>query len=309
MKNILLKIFDAFRIYGLPILAIVGFMTAVSVVRAGNKPPSAVAPVSEPSHSTFEYFVAGAGIVEAKNENVSIATEISGVVEKIFVEVGQQVNQNDPLFRISSKSQQSLVYTKESALLVAAAKREAAKADFDFISSLKDKRAVSEEEFVKRLNDLNIAKATELQAKQELEQAKVDLDRLTVKAPRNGSILSIKVRVGEFATAQNLSTPLIVLGDTSSYWLRVDVDENDAWRLIKEGSKSVATLRGNSNLKTELKFVHFEPYVIPKKSLTGDNSERVDTRVLQVIFEFQKPDWNIYVGQLMDVYIEAKPHE
>ena len=42
----------------------------------------------------------------------------------------------------------------------------------------------------------------------------------------------------------------------------------------------------------------------PKKSLTGDSSERVDTRVLQIIYQFDKQDMPIFSGQQMDVYIE-----
>jgi hypothetical protein len=44
--------------------------------------------------------------------------------------------------------------------------------------------------------------------------------------------------------------------------------------------------------------------VIPKKSLTGGSTERVDTRVLQVIYQFDPPNRPLYVGQQVDVYIE-----
>jgi HlyD family secretion protein len=55
-----------------------------------------------------------------------------------------------------------------------------------------------------------------------------------------------------------------------------------------------------------LEFVHIEPYVIPKVSLTGASTERVDTRVLQVIFSMNRPDEPpLYVGQQVDVFIEA----
>jgi hypothetical protein len=54
-----------------------------------------------------------------------------------------------------------------------------------------------------------------------------------------------------------------------------------------------------------LEFVRFEPYVIPKKSLTGDSTERVDTRVLQVIYRIRDGEPSVYVGQQMDVYIDG----
>lgn len=68
--------------------------------------------------------------------------------------------------------------------------------------------------------------------------------------------------------------------------MRVDIDENDAWR-FRPGAPALAYVRGNPDLKTPLRFERFEPYVIPKQSLTGDTTERVDTRVLQVIYSLR----------------------
>jgi hypothetical protein len=66
-----------------------------------------------------------------------------------------------------------------------------------------------------------------------------------------------------------------------------------------------SSLRGNSQVTYALEFVRFEPYVVPKASLTGDTTERVDTRVLQVIYRFKDPKARVFDGQQMDVYIDA----
>ncbi|NBV43285.1 secretion protein HlyD, partial [bacterium] len=110
---------------------------------------------------------------------------------------------------------------------------------------------------------------------------------------------------GEFAPAQIANNPLIILGNTEIMNIRVDIDENDAWR-IKPNAKASASLRGNKDIKTDLEFVRIEPYVIPKKSLTGQSTERVDTRVLQVMYAFPKGAMNAYVGQLVDVHINGE---
>jgi hypothetical protein len=86
--------------------------------------------------------------------------------------------------------------------------------------------------------------------------------------------------------------------------IRVDIDENDGWR-FKPGARGVAYLRGNKDLKADLAFVRVEPYVTPKASLTGSSTERVDTRVLQVIYRFDPTRLPAYVGQQVDVFIEA----
>ena len=139
------------------------------------------------------------------------------------------------------------------------------------------------------------------------EAVGVEVARLSVRAPADSQVLRVNVRPGEFAQAfKPISTTdaLMVVGDTKTLRVRVDVDENDAWK-VKAGAKGIASARGNSDIKAELKFVRIEPLVIPKRSLTGESTERVDTRVLQLVFEFDPKDMPLFVGQQMDVYIEA----
>jgi len=114
--------------------------------------------------------------------------------------------------------------------------------------------------------------------------------------------------VGEYAPAGVTATPLVLLGRLKPLNLRVDVDEHEAWR-VTPGAKAVATVRGNANLRTPVSFVRFEPFVLPKKSLTGDSTERVDTRVLQVIYRVDSDALPLFVGQQMDVFIEAPDNQ
>jgi hypothetical protein len=118
--------------------------------------------------------------------------------------------------------------------------------------------------------------------------------------------MQLKVHLGEFAPTGVLAQPLILFGGTDPMNVRVDVDENDAWR-VRADADAIGFLRGNKQIKTPLKFVRFEPYVIPKVSLTGQPSERVDTRVMQAIYSFERGSLPIYVGQQMDIYIDAAP--
>lgn len=78
--------------------------------------------------------------------------------------------------------------------------------------------------------------------------------------------------------------------------VQVAVDGNEAWR-VRDGAPATGYLRGNKGITTPWKFVRFEPFVIPKVSLTGESTERVDTRVLQVIFSFERGALPIFVGQ------------
>jgi multidrug efflux pump subunit AcrA (membrane-fusion protein) len=154
--------------------------------------------------------------------------------------------------------------------------------------------------------DVDIARAEVASAEAQIKATETNIERLTVRAPMDGQVLQVKVRVGEFAQTGVLQTPLILLGKVDRLHVRVDIDENDAWRVRGE-APAAAFVRGNRELKTPLKFVRFEPYVVPKRSLTGDSTERVDTRVLQVLYSFDAGKLPVYVGQQMDVFIEAPP--
>ena len=139
-------------------------------------------------------------------------------------------------------------------------------------------------------------------AQTQRDEVETNLDRLTVRAPRAGTILQVNIRAGEYALVTG-SDPLILLGDTESLQVRADIDEVNA-PLVEPGSAAVAYLKGRTDQAIPLTFDRIEPYIVPKRSLTGDNRERVDTRVLQVIYQFEKPGFPLYVGQQVDVFIE-----
>ncbi len=85
----------------------------------------------------------------------------------------------------------------------------------------------------------------------------------------------------------------------------MDIDEQDL-PYFSTGAKAVATLKGRPQVRFPLSYFDTEPYVIPKQSLTGSNTERVDTRVLQVLYALpETTTFPLYIGQQMDVYIEA----
>ena len=96
----------------------------------------------------------------------------------------------------------------------------------------------------------------------------------------------------------------MVIGDLSTMHVRMDVDENDISR-FKKDLPGKAITRGANKREVSLKFVRVEPYVVPKKALTGSGTERVDTRVMHVIYAIQGNDPNLYVGQQVDVYLDT----
>jgi HlyD family secretion protein len=197
------------------------------------------------------------------------------------------------------------------------------------VRRLKSQAAVSEEEYVTRQQayemavhekaraeaeydllqagawtpDVAIARATVKEAQAKVEQIRTEIGRALVLAPVDGVILQVNVRPGE-RVGELDGKALMVLGDIQTVHVRVDVDERDIPR-FRPGAKALAYPRGDSAGELSLRFVRVEPFVVPKKSLTGDNTERVDTRVLQAIYAIAPGQPQVYVGQQLDVFIRS----
>lgn len=304
----------------LPGVAALGLVVAVLVVvQARTEPPKSAA-VTKPGEAPFESYIGGAGMVEASTDNISIGTAEPGVVKTIHVKVGDTVKGGQPLFDIDDREKRADLRVKQAnlskakaAVEEASASLQDARSQYELVQSVTDRRAVSVDDVQKRQNALALAeaklesaRAAVTVAEAELGSAETAVQRLTVRAPVDGKVLQVNIHPGEYAQTGVLSTPLLRLGDSDRLHVRVDIDENDGWR-FRPGARGVAYLRGNRELKADLSYVRVEPYVTPKTSLTGNSTERVDTRVLQVIYRFDPTRLPAYVGQQLDVFIDAPP--
>ncbi len=297
-------------------LAGVGF-TAWILIGTDKEEPMPT-PLSEPPRSPYEQTVAASGIIESVNENVRIAPPVAGLVAKVFVTVGEQVIEQTPLLLLDDRELRAQLLAREAAIPPMQAHIEEQKyrigdikTQWRRLKSVHDHRAVSEDELKRTWYALEMAKRTMQRLEANFKQAiaqrdeiAILLDRLTVRAPRDGTILQVNVRAGEYA-ALGSSEPLMLLGETQRLQVRADVDEVNAPLVIPQAS-GVATIKSMAHRKIPLTFVRIEPYVVPKKSLTGENTERVDTRVLQIIYQFDRPPFPVYAGQQVDVFIERR---
>ena len=293
------------RKYLLPILALIGLLLAVIMVLIGNRQSPSFQPIVQPPKSPFPSYVAGAGIIEASTGNIVVGTPVSGVVVELYVHEGSPVQIGDKLFKIDDREQQAQLIPALAKVSEIAARLAQAKSQFELANSLSDKRAISVEELNNRRFAVKLAEAELASAQAQVKQIQMDIERYTVRALVRGRVLQNKIRIGAFVESGAPSDSSMLLGNDDRLFVRADIDENDAW-CIQSGAHAVEFVRGNPNLHTTLKFERVDPYVLPKTSLTGDSTERVDTRALQVIYSFDHSTLPIYVGQQVDVFIETQ---
>ncbi len=306
--------------YGSIIAAIAGVFAIIGIARlqAERQMPPAGEPPLPPAPKPYAQAVSATGILEALSENVAIGVPQPGLVTSVKVKVNDSVKSGDTLFLLDDRDLRAQEISAKAKLEVARAGSAVSEAELSKVksrlarfSAVADPRAVSRDDLETLAQDVAVAdarlaaaRAEMIAAESELQSLSLLMDRLTVRAPRDGMIIQVNIRAGEYAAIAP-KNPAIILGDTDRLQVRADVDEQNATR-IRPGQQGRASLKGDPSVTFPLQFLRVEPFIIPKVSLTGAGTERVDTRVLQVIFSLDRPENPpIYVGQQVDVFIDA----
>lgn len=141
------------------------------------------------------------------------------------------------------------------------------------------------------------------------------LAHYTLRAPADGVVLAVNTAQGSYLSQQGVydtytqgMAPVVVLGTAPERLaVRCYVDEILIARLPEpERLKARMSVRGAS-IDADLVFERIQPYVTPKIELSDQRTERVDLRVLPVIFRVvPKAGLRLYPGQIVDVYIAAR---
>jgi len=163
--------------------------------------------------------------------------------------------------------------------------------------------------------EIDAQEHTVLALRQQAASAHALLNKYTVRAPINARVLAVGVSTGSYVSAQGTyetytqgMIPAAVLSAaTGTLGVRVFVDEILLSRLPAPAKISAQMQVRGTTLKIPLTFVRLQPYVTPKIELSDQRAERVDLRVLPMIFQFTVPKGaTLYPGQLVDVYVGSQ---
>jgi multidrug efflux pump subunit AcrA (membrane-fusion protein) len=244
--------------------------------------------------------------VKPRAEDVA---EALAVVEARRASVADARGRLDRLIRVTDRGTTANEQpTLEAAVAIAVAQLAEAEAKLVRVKAgaYPEEMAVAEGDARAAAADAAAAQAQLGVAESQLRETEVAREMLIVRAPIAGTVLKLDAHVGEYKATGPNSTALMRLGDISTLHVRTDIDELDSWRFDRAG-KAVATIRGGSRMQVSLRFVRIVPDVQPKKTLTGENAERIDTRVMQVIYAVESPPAFLQPGMLVDVAVAAKP--
>lgn len=309
----------------LPAIAVVGLLLAVFFIWGGLPDRQLSEPEREPPRApdsmADQQRVAGSGVVEPSSETIQIGSALSGLITGLFVQPGDRVGEGQPLFTVDDRAVRAqlreanaAIGEARAAIAEAQTSRATTARQLALYRDIEDPAAVSRAEVIRAEGEaaaaserLRLAQARLQAAQARAASAQTEIARLTVRAPIAGEILAVNIRKGEYVSTMGGggSQPFIEMGQTQPLHVRIDIDEEQAPRL-NLGAPATVSPRGASDRQVKATFVRAEPLVVPKRSLTNSAAERVDVRVLQVIYELPETDGLFRVGQQVDAYIAAQ---
>lgn len=309
-----------------PIAPFPSYISGVGVVEASSDNISIGTPINRIVDQVFVHvgMEVKKGDVLFKLENDDLKSDL--VMRQLAYEIALA-----KIERLKALPRQEEVMAAEATLKNAQVELNQAWDQYQMVEGLQDSRALSRQEINRRRfnyeqaeahwqeakanlskvqagtwqPDIDIAYLLSQQAKANVDKIQTDIERTIIRSPINGKVLQVKIHEGEFPAVISLKGPLMIVGNIDEIYLKVSINQFDA-PYFRSDAPAIAFLRGNARMEFPLEFVRLEPYLVNKQNLTNEITEKVDTRVLQVIYRITKKQQNIFVGQQMDVFIEAE---
>ncbi len=301
-------------------VAILGVLLAIGSAYISGIPAKPQPAAFKPTSNPYAKGIYANGIVEtpqASGENVNVYPEVPGTVLKILVTEGQHVPPGTPLLILDDSVQRATTASFKAQVDVAKATLKNLQDQYlkQKASWSLDTRSVSKDVLDTAENAARGAKAALELAQKQYEAANALLAKYSIKALSDGTVLSVNTAVGSYISSQGVYSsytgafrPVMVLGNMQGdLAVRCYIDEILIHRIPDPADIQARMFIHGTDINIPLKFVRIQPNVTPKIELSSQRTERVDVRVLPVIFSFEKRKGvSIYPGQLVDVYIGEK---
>lgn len=320
MEKLLEKQELQMKIKSLLVIASVGILAGLISVfiykeRVKAQPPIAV------NYNPYDAGVFATGIVESyqtNGSNINIFPEVSGKVTHIFVKDGQIIKKNSSILAIDDTVQREIVEKDAAQIRYASANLVNVQQQLEKIkkSYTINPKSISKNVLDNAVNAVKIANENLNIADAQYKSDKALWDKYIIRSPIDGVVFRVVAVTGGYVSSQGSydtytqsMLPTVQMGVVTPYLqVRCFLDEILVPKL-PSSSKLTATMyiRGLNNKSIPLEFVNIQPFTIPNIQLSDERNQRVDVRVLPIIFKFVKPnDVNVFPGQLVDIYIKGK---
>lgn len=185
--------------------------------------------------------VTATGTIEPITQ-VEVGTQVSGVVEKIYVDYNSVVTEGQLIAELDKTNLNAAKTQAQAAYDNALSQKQYTKTIYDRQKTLYDNQVISKSDFDDAKYNYDTAKGTVTQRYSDLQQARTNLEYANIYAPIDGVVLSRAIDEGQ-TVAASLSTPTLftIAQDLKEMQVEADVDEADIGQ-VKDGQRVTFTV-------------------------------------------------------------------
>lgn len=222
-------------------LLAIAAVTAIFLVFFTPAPPQVQVSVVQVQKGSIVNTVTATGTVEPITQ-VSVGTQVSGVIEKIYVDYNSEVKANQLLAELDKSTLRASLAEARANLKSALNDQQYQQANFDRVAQLYENHVVSKTDYEEALYTLNAAKITAEQRQSDVDRAVTNLSYASIYSPIDGVVLSRGVDEGQ-TVAASYSTPELftIARDLKQMQVEADVDEADIGQ-VRVGQRVVFTV-------------------------------------------------------------------
>jgi len=180
--------------------------------------------------------VTATGTIEPVTE-VEVGTQVSGIIEKIYVDYNDVVKEGQVIAEMDKVTLQAEYESAQATLNSAKSKYEYAKKEYERSKALKEKDLISEAEWDETEYEYQSSLSAYKQAQSSMSKVKMNLGYATITSPIDGVVISRAVEEGQ-TVAAGFSTPTLftIAADLKEMEVVADVDEADIGQ-VSEGQR------------------------------------------------------------------------
>jgi HlyD family secretion protein len=212
------------------------------------------------SRGEISDIITATGTLEAL-ETVEVGTQVSGVIENIFVDYNSLVSKGQLLAKIDETPLVASLEQSLASVESAEAEVDYQKANYDRYKVMSDKKLIAQSDFDLVEYNYKKANASLKNAKLLYEKNKINLSYATIFSPIDGIILDRAVEEGQTVAASfNTPTLFTIANDLTQMQVEASVDEADIGRL-KVGQRVEFTVDAFPDMKFdgELTEIRLQP--------------------------------------------------
>jgi multidrug efflux system membrane fusion protein len=267
-----------------------GSRAAEKKVSGGPAVPVMVAPVVA---KTVPLHIQGIGNVEPF-ATVAVKARVDGQIVKVFFTDGQEVKKGEPLFQLDPRPFAAALKQSEANLLRDKAQREHARAQERRYKDLLQKNFVSKDAYSQFLTNVETADATVRADEAAVENARLQLEYATIRAPISGRTGKIMIQLGNLVKANDTNS-LVLINQVAPVYLSFAVPE----QYLPEIRKYMAAGR----IPVQAQSPNADAGMVDGELAFIDNAVDTATGTIRLRAIFQNQDRALWPGQFVTAVV------